>query len=312
MEKIKNKIVLTGATGFIGRHLLEDIDAVPFKLTAITRGNKKINNLPANASVIQADLNEYHSLKKAFEGIDVVINTAAEVRNADKLTETNIQGTKNLIRAAVENKVSKIIHLSSVGVAGAQYNNSCLNVDESYKCSPKNEYERTKLESEKLLLHAAEQNCFSLVILRPSNVFGEDHPFNALLNLISHVNSGKLVLHSPDAVVNYVYVKDITKLMIRLINDEQNRGVLNAGYSLKLDVFIDLLAAELGKKANKKKIPQFLINFIELLRIKKLRSVSNAVVYDDSKLKSFYDYPYGIKKGIERTINYYKEQNLVK
>ncbi|MGZ4057200.1 MAG: SDR family oxidoreductase [Bacteroidia bacterium] len=82
MEKIKNKVAITGASGFIGRHLLEDIEPSQFDLYLITRNKgKKLHNIPANAIVVEADLSDYESMNKAFAGIDVIIDIAAEVRN---------------------------------------------------------------------------------------------------------------------------------------------------------------------------------------------------------------------------------------
>ena len=121
-----------------------------------------------------------------------------------------------------------------------------------------------------------------------------------------------MVPYSAFSMVNYVYVKDITMLIIALIKDKKEYGVVNVGNSLRLEKFVDIIAQELEKKPNKRKIPQFLIKFINLSGIKKLHPISNAIVYDDIKLTEFYTYSYGLQKGIQRTIKYYKEQNLIR
>lgn len=307
------KIVVTGGSGFVGQHLLEDIAHSNYTLRIITRNvSKKIDHIPPGSEIIVADLTNYDSLLKAFEGMDVIVNIAAEVRDNKRLIETNISGTKNLIKAAMESKISKIIHLSSVGVVGMQYSNSLITVDEKTKCDPKNEYERTKLESEKLLTEASEKYNFLLTILRPTNVFGERHPFNALLHLFKHVNSQKITVCTNHATVNYLYVKDLTKLIIDLIEDPKGYGIVNVGNPMNLKSFVKSIASELDKKANIVPAPQFLINFSDMLGIKKLRAVSNGVTYTDEKLKTFFQYPYGLQNGIKRTINYYKDQNLLK
>lgn len=312
MEKTKNKIVITGASGFIGRHLLQDIDTSLFDIRLITRDvKKKINGIPEGTEIVEADLCNIDSLQKAFSGIDIVINCAAEVRNVSQLERTNILGTKNLIQAAIDNGVSKIVHLSSVGVVGAQYSASFFNVDEQAICAPKNEYERTKLESERLLIEAKKQHHFSLSILRPTNVFGEYHPYNALLNLITKINNEKTLPYTSDAFVNYVYVKDLTRLIIEVAMSDKERGIVNVGSSLKLEDFLVMIAKELGKKSHKIQISNVIIQLIALFGIKKLHAISNVTIYDDSKLKSFYTYPFGLEKGIASTIKHYKEQNLV-
>lgn len=307
------KIALTGASGFIGRHLLEDIDSSDLELYLITRNAAKpIKNAPVGSRIIEADLVNYDTLEKAFIGIDLIINIAAEVRNNAKLIQTNITGTENLIKAAVKNKVSKIIHISSVGVVGKQYSSTSIIIDENTVCHPVNEYERTKSISEKLLQEAQKQSNFKLVILRPTNVFGEYHPFNALLHLINHVNSGKTMICTSSAIVNYIYVKDLTSFIIKLIKDEKEYGIINVGYSCKLTTFIKILTDELNKKSSVLILPQFIINLIELTGIKKFRSISNCVVYSDEKLRINYKYPFGIENGITKVVGYYREKKLIK
>jgi nucleoside-diphosphate-sugar epimerase len=306
------KLLITGASGFVGQHLLEGIDTARFDIRVITRDiNKKIP-LPAGAQVVQADLNDEASLIKASAGVDVLINTAAEVRDPAKLAETNIEGTKKLIRAIIENRIQQLIHLSSVGVVGMQYRSTPVVVDEQSHCDPKNEYERTKLESERLLKEASARYGFRLVILRPTNVFGESHPFNALLNMAQHISSGKPLLQSSGAMVNYVYVKDLTEAILAFTKDASPSGTYNVGEAMSLEDFTTVISAALQKKKNTLKVPQFLINFMSRLGLKKFNTVSNKVEYDDAALKSVFSYPYGIKKGVENTIAYYKKKGLLK
>lgn len=307
------KIAITGASGFIGQHLLEDIDASQFVIRILTRNvSKKMRIFPAGTELVQADLTDFESLKKAFHEIDVIINIAAEVRDSSKMTDTNIIGTQNLIKAAKENKVSKIIHISSVGVVGSQYSNISLQIDEQTECVPSNDYEKTKFESEKLLLDSNKNGAFQLTILRPTNVFGEYHPFKALLHLMNYINSGKPVFCTAHSKVNYLYVKDLTSLIIQLIRDKNEYGIVNAGYPMPLTLFSKAISDLLHKRSFILPIPQFLINFIDSLKIRKLNSVSYRIEYSDKKLKGFYNYPYGLEKGLKRTIEYYHQQNLIK
>jgi nucleoside-diphosphate-sugar epimerase len=307
------KIAITGASGFIGQHLLEDISHTSFSVRIITRNPlKTIGHVTPETEIIKADLKDLGSLKKAFAGIDVIVNIAAEVRNDKLLADTNIEGTKNLIKAATENKVKKIIHLSSVGVVGMQYSDCLTHVSEETECAPKNEYERTKLESEKLLLDADKKNNWQLTILRPTNVFGENHPYNALLHLMNHIHSEKPTVCTRLAKVNYLYVKDLSQLIVKLISDEKEYGIVNVGQHKDLNAFVKLISAELGKKPKMVIIPPFLIKISNLVGINILKSVSNGVIYQDEKLKCFYKYPFGIEQGLRNTIEYYKKQNLIK
>ena len=305
--------MITGAGGFIGRHLLEDIDPRTVDMTVITRDpSRQFPYLPAGTKVVRADLADADSLVRAFSGADLILNIAAELRRPEKMVETNVEGTKNIIRAMKENGVKRIIHLSSVGVVGAQYSHSPQSVSEETPVSPKNEYERTKLLSEELLKKAAADGAFDLAVLRPTNVFGEHHPYHALLNFISRTGNEKVMMHTPGAMVNYVYVKDLTGAMIRLIDNIDKNGVFNTGDAVSLKEFAAFIADELNVRGKAYTIPLFLVKFMEMLGVKKLRPVSNAITYDDRRLKEFYDYPYGVKKGLQRTIAHYKKQHLLK
>lgn len=308
-----HNVLITGASGFVGQHLLEDIDPSQFKIKIITRHpEKKMRVQIPGIEILKADLNDHESLKRAFKGIDILVNTAAEVRNADKLAETNIEGTKNLIKAVVENKIPKVIHLSSVGVVGMQFSNEPVIVDEETVCHPKNEYERTKLESERLLIEASKHHGFQLIILRPTNVFGEYHPFNALLNMIQYINSEKPMLNTSKAMVNYVYVKDLTAVINRLLYDQHSKGILNVGGSDSLKHFSGSISEILNIKTKQITVPQFLINFMKNLKVDKFNAISNTVRYSDDKLRMFFKYPYDLQNGLKRTIYFYKEKGLIK
>ncbi|MFA6924325.1 MAG: NAD(P)-dependent oxidoreductase, partial [Bacteroidales bacterium] len=174
-------------------------------------------------------------------------------------------------------------------------------------------YEISKLESERLFLAAAKQNNFELVILRPTNVFGEFHPNNFLLNLMRHLKNHKPFLYSENAVVNYVYVKDVTNAIIYFIKNSVPERIYNIGKGMKLKGFVCFVYELLSLKPNTYKLPKIIIRFLELVNYfgissfkNILRSISNVVKYDDDKIQNIVGYKYGIKEGLKRTFDYYK------
>lgn len=310
--EIKQKIIITGASGFIGKYLLNQLDYSRYDVSVLTRKPEKFQGLNNEINVVEGDMTDKSSLIQALKGQDFVINLAAEVRNIAIMRTTNIEGSKNLIEAMIHNNVTKVIHLSSVGVVGKAYSAIDLKVQEDVDPTPANEYERTKLISEQLFIKAHQDQKFDLAVLRPTNVFGEGHPFNALLNLMQKVENDKLLIYSENAWVNYVYVGDLTNFIVQFLEEEKLTGIYTIGYGMKLIDFYSLVLNSMNKKTRVIKIPQMLISILDKFGITKLQPISNRVEYDDSKIKSLFSYKFGIEKGIQNTVTYFKEKKLLK
>lgn len=308
---MKKKVIITGATGFVGKHLMKFLDTEKYDLTLLTRNPDKLSNKPEGCHVIFGDLNDPESLKNAFRDHEILINLAAEVRNQDLLEKTNIDGTNNLVKAIKDTKIRKVIHLSSVGVVGKGYSSVPLTVNETEIPTPQNKYERTKLRSEEILLE--QKADFDLVVLRPTNVFGEMHPFNALNNLFNHVQSNKRMIYTKGAQVNYLYVGDLCKVISWFLENEGHSGVYQVGNSIPLAELYDQIEKKLNVSGKRLVLPDFLVKFAELAGIHKLHAVSNQVVYDDSSLKKLIgSYHFGIDKGLDLTIDYFRKKGLLK
>jgi nucleoside-diphosphate-sugar epimerase len=304
-------ILITGGTGFIGHHLLSDIESGKYNIKVLTR-NSKLKSLPSFCSVIEGDLLNQDSLIEAGRGVDILINMAAEVRNMAVIRDTNINGTKNLISSVQKNKIKKVIHLSSVGVVGAQYAVNHLSVNENSLSNPKNEYESSKLISEQLFLEAAKDGNFELDILRPTNVFGEKHPFNALLSLFKHTISGMPLLLGKNSLVNYVYVKNLTYLILYFIESESQKGIINVGKTVSLVDFYTNIKKIVGSKNKLIVLPEIIPDLLFKLGINKIQNVTNQISYSDNKLNSFFQYPFSDIDGLKITIDYYRKLNLLK
>lgn len=308
-------ILITGATGFIGQHLMEELvgDALQIKIISRQRNpefwctNKKFK-------IIHADMSDKQSLKEAFVNTDVVINLAAERESAERFESTNILGVTNIVELSQENDVKKIIQLSSVGVVGMQYSLDHAVVDENTPCNPKNEYERTKLESEKIIAKAK----IPFAILRPANVFGDHHPRQALLGFFRRIRSGKVFPIKNDAVVNYVYVKDVVHAIRFFLRNEAENRTVSIEQSIPLKNFIEIASQQMAVSYNIRNIPTALFRAMEAVGYfgirqlkEKLRGVSNSVEYKDEFMKGRIEYKYGLKRGIHKSVEYYIGRGLL-
>ena len=308
---MKKKVIITGATGFVGKHLMNFLNLTNYEYTLLTRNPDKLAGEFQRFSIVFGDLNDLDSLKNAFSGHDILINLAAEVRNQDLLEQTNIAGTNNLVEALKSTEIKKVIHLSSVGVVGKVFSAKPFVVSESELPTPQNKYEETKLKSEEILL--AQKESFELVVLRPTNVFGEMHPFNALNNLFNHVQTGKTMVYTRQAIVNYLYVGDLCKVITWFLEHEGHPGVYQVGNGMPLVEFYDQIEKKLNVRGKRLVFPNSPVKCLEFMGIRRLRAISNQVVYDDSKLKNLIGwYHFGIDKGLDLTIDYFRKKGLLK
>lgn len=303
-------VLITGGTGFIGQHLLDELQADGLQLTVISRqASPKFWCDTKNFKVIQADIADKESIRKALTGIEAVINLAAELKKHDHFESTNITGTENLVELSEELGVKKIIHLSSVGVVGMQHSSSPLIVDETTQCYPKNGYERTKLESEMIIARGS----IPYTILRPTNVFGDHHPRQTLLGLMQRIKNGSPIPMSEKAMVNYVYAKDVAHAIRFCLLNKIEDKTINIGQSMPLKKFVETIAAQLGVKPNIKLLPSFFLSAMDFFgyfgveKVKeRLRSISNRVEYSDKFMNKIIGYKYRVEVGISTTLSYYK------
>ncbi|MBI2269443.1 MAG: NAD-dependent epimerase/dehydratase family protein [Bacteroidetes bacterium] len=320
MMAILPRILITGATGFVGQHLLDHIPRDKYRIRILTRNPlKKLWCSTKDVEVVEGDLADAGSVFNALKDVNVVINLAAELRDRSQFGLTNVKGVENLIAAYIQNKTDRIIHLSSVGVIGMPFSRVKIVLDEDSVCQPQEGYERTKHKAEQLLIAAEANGIIGLCIIRPTNLFGEHHSFNSLLNLLKFINSPFPVFYNKNAVVNYLYVKDLVAFIIKLLESPEIKGTYNLGSSCRNEEFFIQLGRSLGKPLKPLPVPSFLFNMLETINyfyIKKIgskfRALSNKVEYSDQKAKAFFDYPYGLAKGMDNVVKYYKNNGLLK
>jgi dihydroflavonol-4-reductase len=306
MDKLN--LVITGATGFVGQHLLESLDYNKYNVRIISRDfSKKTWADLSKCELIKANLSELESLKNAFAGQDLIVNIAAEIRNPDLMEASNVLGVKNLVEAAKHSKVPRIVHLSSVGVVGMQYSFNTVLVDEHFECVPKNAYEISKLKSEEILKKAANEDGIACCILRPTNVFGEHHPFNALLNLCQQLQKGRPAIYTEGAMVNYVYVKDLVEEIKSAFDSHASFEIRNVGTVMSLKDFYTLLAQILSQTNRLVRVPGFLIRLLRSVGINKLNAISNKVEY--VPYNSFLSF--GVEEGIKLSILFYRGKGVL-
>lgn len=308
------KVLITGASGFIGQHLLQEADLLKHDLYLLSRRSDQANS--DSIHWIQSDLSDPVILDKLPADIDVLIHMAGSRKDIDAHA-VNVKGSEILIEWVNASTVKRVIYLSSVGVTGMQYSSSPIIVNENTACHPQNVYERSKWQAEQMWSEFGKHH--SVLVLRPTNVYGEFHPFHASLNLITAFRKMKKIPCTPESAVNYVYVKDVVKAIVHGLHHPEWKGVFQIGHSMLMTEWIKLVSNILeeplipstgrGKvlRAGTKMVPG---NWGG--RKAQAKVMSNAVQYSDEALRKHFHYSYGYEEGFKRTIANFKELNLLK
>jgi NAD dependent epimerase/dehydratase len=219
---LKDKSVLvTGADGFIGSWLVEELVARGARVTALSQYNSFnywgwLEDIPVldRIRVVAGDVRDAHFCHSLLHGIDVVFHLAALIPipysyvAPDSFVDTNIRGTLNICQAARAAGVAKLIHTSTSEVYGAAHR---LPMDESHPQTPQSPYSATKIGADAIALsfhHAFE---LPVVVARPFNCYGPRQSARAVIPaIIAQIASGvkEVRLGDVSTTRDFTYVAD--------------------------------------------------------------------------------------------------------
>ena len=255
---------ITGGAGFIGRVLLLRHIAIGDTVRLLSRRSIYDMALPDFVNVFHSDLTgPVESLIPFVDGVDVLYHCAGEIRDHTRMYSVHVTGTKNLCTAA-NRRVGHWVQLSSVGVYGPQ---SSVIVTEQTPLNPVSIYEKTKTESDQLVMNAAREGAFTCSILRPSNVFGPTMRNQSLFQMIAMINKGLFFfIGKPGASVNYIHVDNVVEGLVRCGKMSAARGrIYNLSEHRTIEVFVSVIAAELRKPMPKTRLPEMLVRWMAKL-----------------------------------------------
>jgi nucleoside-diphosphate-sugar epimerase len=219
--------------------------------------------------------------REAIKEVDIVIHAAGAKRDPAHFWPVNVVGTQNMLVAAAEGRVSRFVHISSVGVIGGADPLQARAFDENAPCGPQNDYERSKWEAEKLVCQAGADG-LPIAILRPANVFGDHDPERGLLRLIRTVLNGRFIyLGGRDVICNYVFVEDVAHACLTLAEHPSAvRRVYHLSDTCTLGEFIDALADELGVARPRLQLPGSLASLLRtaLRAVRQLPKLSQSSI----------------------------------
>lgn len=270
------KIFVTGASGFIGRRLVNALSLEGHDVSVLTRRSGCL--FPKGVRAVSGDLTSVdYSFDQLLDGCEVVYHCAGEIQNETEMRALHVDGTQRLLQAtqrAAQQKRRAIhwVQLSSVGAYGPPQGaaNVERTVTEDTPTQPFGEYEMTKTESDALVVKASENGLISYSIVRPSNVFGADMSNNSLRSLGGMIRRGVFFyIGRPGAIATYVHVDDVVEVLRICGSDIRAKGkIFNISNDCFLEEMIEGIATSLMVKCPRLRFPEPFIRLVSRITSK--------------------------------------------
>jgi nucleoside-diphosphate-sugar epimerase len=214
--------LVTGASGFVGGHLVETLVRQNVKVKLLVRASSKLAFKPtANMELCYGDVTDLESLRKAMKGVQVVYHLAGVLRGSDfsSYRNVNAEGTRKVCRAAAESKVKRLVYVSSLSAAGPSTEKGPIAETDFPK--PVSFYGQTKLMGEDIAL--SYQTHFPVTVLRPGAVYGPRE--TDIFEYFKMVASGIVVIGGADTQkISFVYVNDLVDAILLAAYSKKAEG----------------------------------------------------------------------------------------
>lgn len=315
-------VLVTGGDGFIGSHLVELLVAEGYRVKALSQYNSFnywgwLEDVAClgDIEVLNGDVRDPHYCKHITKGVDTVFHLAALIAipysyiAPDSYLDTNIKGTLNICKAALDNGVQRVIHTSTSEVYGtAQY----VPIDESHPLQPQSPYSASKIGSDAMAMSFFNAFDLPLTIARPFNTYGPRQSARAVIpTIITQIASGKKQIKLGDVspTRDFNYVLDTCRGFLELARCDKAVGeTVNIGSNYEISVGDTL---EL--------IRELMDSDVEFLaddqRLRPEKSEVFRLWCDNTKINGLTGFKpaYSIRQGLQETINWFSvAENLAK
>jgi dTDP-glucose 4,6-dehydratase len=313
------KILVTGADGFIGSHLVERLIKLGHKVKAFTFYNFRGSNgwldtidkkLLKDLHVVSGDIRDYNFLEKQIRGVDVIYHLAALIAipysyNSPKsYIDTNIIGTYNVLKSSQINKISKIIITSTSEVYGTAKE---VPIKEDHSLNAQSPYAATKIAADQLALSFYKSFNLPVTIIRPFNTYGPRQSARAVIpTIISQLaNKNKFIkIGNLKPTRDFTYVEDTVEAFVLTLKRNLYGEVINIGNQFEISIQEIL---NIFKK-------DFSYHFKVVIDKKRIRSAKSEVfrlLASDTKARKLLNWKpkyqgiIGFKKGLKKTLEWF-------
>ena len=312
------KILVTGSDGFIGSHLTEELVRAGYQVKAFVYYNSFntwgwLDTLPSdvmkNVEIFQGDVRDPNGVKEAMKETAAVFHLAALIaipfsyHSPDTYVDTNIKGTLNILQAAREQDLERVLVTSTSEVYGtAQY----VPMDEKHPFQGQSPYSATKIGADRLAESFYRSFQLPVSIVRPFNTFGPRQSARAVIpTIISQLLAGReeIKLGSLTPTRDFNYVKDTVNGFIKIYESERTIGE-EINIATQHEISIGELAEELIRQIN----PNAKIVCDEE-RLRPEKSEVNRLLGSNKKIKELTDWKpvYSFEEGLSETISFFKD-----
>ena len=321
------KILVTGADGFIGSHLTEQLVHEGYDVKAFVLYNSFNSwgwldespvEIKKELDVFSGDIRDAHGVKAAMEGCDAVLNLAALIaipysyHSPDTYVDTNVKGALNVVQAARELGIEKVVQTSTSEVYGTA---KFVPITEEHPLQGQSPYSASKIGADQIAMSFYRSFGTPVALIRPFNTYGPRQSARAVIpTIITQLLNGKrkIKLGALAPTRDFNYVKDTVQGFISVMNSSNSIGeVINIGSNFEVSI---------GDTA--KIIAEAMDVYIEIendeIRLRPEKSEVNRLWADNSKAKRLlgwepqYGGREGFKRGLKETIDWFADKENLK
>ncbi|WP_330205289.1 NAD-dependent 4,6-dehydratase LegB [Cyanobacterium sp. Dongsha4] len=321
------KILVIGADGFIGSHLTETLVEQGCNVRAFVLYNSFnswgwLDNSPKevidNLEVFSGDIRDPYGVKEAMKGCDLVFHLAALIaipysyHSPDTYVDTNIKGTLNIVQAAKELGIKKVVHTSTSEVYGTA---KFVPITEDHPLQGQSPYSASKIGADQIAMSFYNSFNTPVAIIRPFNTYGPRQSARAVIpTVITQIANGKrkIKLGALHPTRDFNYVKDTVRGFVSIAESENSIGeVINIGSNYEISIgdlvqtIADVMNVEIEIETDQ-------------VRLRPEKSEVNRLWADNSKAKKLLDWQplyggkEGLKQGLAETVAWFTNPDNLK
>ena len=322
-----NKVLITGADGFIGSHLTESLVREGYSVRAFVMYNS-LNSwgwldqvsaeIKKSIEIFPGDIRDPHGVKAAMRDCDAVLHLAALIaipysyHSPDTYIDTNVKGTLNVLQAARQLGVKRVIHTSTSEVYGTA---RFVPITEEHPLQGQSPYSASKIGADQLAYSFYSSFDLPVVIARPFNTYGPRQSARAVIpTVITQIANGakQLKLGAITPTRDFSYIQDTVDAFIATLESDKGFGeVVNFGSNFEIS--ISDVAALIAEKMNVK-----IDIALDTERMRPVNSEVERLWADNSKVKELFGWSPkyagrdGLARGLQETINWFIEPENLK